>query len=37
VLEARRALTDSRIQRFMVEVAQAKARANIAYFFEHPE
>jgi len=37
VLEARRALTDSRIQRFMVEVAQAKARANIAYFFEHGE
>jgi outer membrane protein TolC len=37
VLEARRSLTDSRIQRFMVEVAQAKARANIAYFFEHPE
>jgi len=37
VLEARRYLTDSRIQRFMVEVAQAKARANIAFFFEHPE
>jgi outer membrane protein TolC len=37
VLEARRALTDSRIQRFSVEVARAKARANIAYFFEHPE
>jgi outer membrane protein TolC len=37
VLEARRALTDSRIQRFSVEVARAKARASIAYFFEHPE
>lgn len=37
VLEARRTLTDSRIQRFAVEVARAKARASIAYFFEHPE
>jgi cobalt-zinc-cadmium efflux system outer membrane protein len=37
VLEARRTLTDSRIQRFAVEVARAKARANIAYYFEHPE
>jgi len=37
VLEARRALTDSRIQRFMVAVAQAKAHANIQYFFEHPQ
>jgi outer membrane protein TolC len=37
VLEARRALTDNRIQRFGVEVARAKALANIAYFFEHPQ
>ena len=37
VLEARRALTDSRIQRFMVEVARAKAHANIQYFFDYPE